>query len=107
MTDLDLECPGKPGTPNYAAAAAYLLARTADVWTEGITAARLDQHDLTLQYREEADAERVARLLGINDPPRERGQTDSGGYRREGVVNGITVHIVSCWLLDADGQAIT
>lgn len=92
------------GTPAYAAAAAWLIAHTADVWaTPALVAASSTSWNARIHVDNDTDAVRIAQAFGIATEPCTTHDDDLTyvGTQRTGHVDGITVVIDALWKLPA------
>lgn len=97
------------GTPAYAAAAAWLIAHTADVWaTPALVAVSSTSWDAHIHVDNDTDALRIAEAFDITSEPRTTNDDHPtlSGTQRTGYVDGITVSIVALWDIPA-GEATT
>lgn len=87
------------GTPAYAAAAAWLLAHTADVWaTPALVATSTTLWDARIHVDNDTDAARIAEAFGItSEPHTTHDDVTYLGTKRTGYVDGITVIIDALW----------
>lgn len=94
------------GTPAYAAAAAWLLAHTADAWAvSSLVIVRAGQYGVEIQVSEDPTAGTIAATLGITGEPVHSTGAGYHGYTRAGAVDGIQITIASWWVLDQDSEA--
>lgn len=107
MTTTELAPPPAviPGSPAYAAAGAWLLGHTPDVWAiPSLVSATASRHQVDIQVKNEADAETIAAALGITAEPVHSAGAGACGYVRKGDVDGIRVAVISWWRLDQDSE---